>query len=265
VPELEEIDKRLAAAPDSGFQARAVHEYETIRLLVSSHVDLDAARILDFGCGVGIGAASFALRHPRATVFGTDVVQPDRERLRRECHKQTGLSLPENLSLFRSEAGTLPDEVCDMDLIYAWSVFEHVSFTQIRGTLRLIRGRLRANGIVLLQINPLYFSPMGSHLYRHDSTPWVHLLYQSDVLKDKVMRSAAPEGTKVRQWEQFEALNRATADDIKEAAQVAGFSLVFEERLRSAERPPPRLLRVYDREVLITEEVRFVLASRGPR
>ena len=259
VPELEEIDKRFAAAPDRGFRGRAFHEYWIIRRLVKSHVDLDVARILDFGCGVGIAAASFALRHPRATVFGTDVLQPDPERLRRECYQQTGVSLPENLSLLLAEAGSLPDQVCDMDLIYAWSVFEHVNFTQIVDAMHLIRARLRANGIFLLQMNPLYFSPKGSHLYRCHLPPWAHLLYQSDVLKDEVMRSAHPEARKIREWEQFEALNKATADDIKEAAQQAGFSLLLEERLPTAEIPPPRLLRVYQREVLETEEVRLLL------
>jgi SAM-dependent methyltransferase len=259
VPELEEIDKRFAAAPDREFRGRAFHEYWIIQRVVKSHVDLDVARILDFGCGAGIAAASFALRHPKATVFGADVLQPDPEKLRKKCYKQTGFSLPENLSLFWSEAGSLPDQVCDMDLIYAWSVFEHVNFTQIVDTMRLIRVRLRANGIFLLQINPLYFSPRGSHLYRYDLTPWAHLLYQSDVLKDEVMRSTVSEDTKIREWGQFEALNKATADDIKEAAQEAGFLLVFEERLHTAETPPPRLLRVYQREALSTEELRLLL------
>jgi SAM-dependent methyltransferase len=260
VAELEEIDKRLAAAPDREFRGRAFHEYWIIRRLVTNHVDLDVARILDFGCGKGIAAASFALRHPRATVFATDLFQADPERLRREYDKQTGFSLPENLSFFWSEAGSLPEQICDMDLIYAWSVFEHVNFTQIADTMRLIRARLRANGIVLLQINPLYFSPKGSHLYRYDPTPWAHLLDQSDVVKDKVMRSDVPEDTKIREWEQFKALNKASADDIKEAAHRAGFSVVFEERLLTNEIPPPRLLRVYDREALITEELRLLLA-----
>ena len=43
------------------------------------------------------------------------------------------------------------------------------------------------------------------------------------------------------------------------AAQQAGFSLLLEERLPTAETPPPRLLRVYQREVLETEEVRLLL------
>jgi hypothetical protein len=51
VPELEEIDKRFAAAPDRGFRGRAVSEYGTIQRLVKSHVDLDVARILDFCAG----------------------------------------------------------------------------------------------------------------------------------------------------------------------------------------------------------------------
>jgi cyclopropane fatty-acyl-phospholipid synthase-like methyltransferase len=260
VPGLEEIDKRLAAAPDPAFRGRVFHEYWIIRRLVKSHVDLDAARILDFGCGEGIAAASFALRHPKATVFGTDVLEVRPERLRKKYDEQTGFSLPENLSLFLTEVGSLPDQVCDMDLIYAWSVFEHVNFNQIADTMRLLRARLRPNGIFLLQTNPLYFSPKGSHLDRYDPTPWAHLLNQSDVLKDKVMRSAHPEVRKIREWEQFEALNKATADDIKEAAHHAGFSVVFEERLLTEEAPPQRLLQVYNLEVLTTEELRLLLA-----
>ena len=46
---------------------------------------------------------------------------------------------------------------------------------------------------------------------------------------------------------------------LREAAQQAGFSLLFEERLRTTETPPPRLLRVYHREVLETEELRLLL------
>lgn len=258
--ELEQIERRFADAPDPGFRARAVDEYNTIRGLVGRYVDFEAARILDFGCGAGIAAASFALRHPKATVFGADISRPDQEQLQALCRKQIGFAPPENLSLFWNEAGMLAAEICNLDMIYTWSVFEHVNFAQIADTLRLIRGRLRANGIVLLQINPLYFSPRGSHLYRYDPTPWMHLLHPIDVLKDKVVRSTIPRNTKVREWQQFEGLNRATIHDIKEAANDAGFSLLLEEKADTVEEPPDRLLRIYDRDVLIAEELRLVLA-----
>jgi len=259
VPELEEIEKRFASAPDPGFRARAAHEYGIIRSFVRGRVEFKTARVLDFGCGAAIAAASIALRHPRATVFGADVVQPDRDRLQTQFDEQAGLPLPENLSLFMAESGTLPREICDLDLIYAWSVFEHVDFEQITDVMRLIRERLSAKGVVLLQIKPLYFSPWGSHLYRYDSTPWVHLLQARDVLKNKVMSSNAPAVTKMREWQQFESLNKATADDIKEAAQRAGFSVLREERLPTREKPPPRLLRLYSSEALTTEELRLLL------
>ena len=235
------------------------HEYRTIRRFVRDRVSLDSARVLDFGCGEGIAAASFALRHPAAKVFALDIVPPDFGLLRQKLADQTSLELPTNLALFCGDPGTLPEEICDLDLIFAWSVFEHVNFSQLTETMRLLRGRLGVGGALLIQINPLFFSPRGSHLYRYDASPWVHLLCQADALKTVVMNSSWPEKVKLREWAQFESLNRATGGDIKDAAGNAGLSIVLEEQLRIAETPPPRLLRVYHEDVLMTEEIRLLL------
>ena len=259
LPEPAGIEAVLAASPDPGFRARVMHEYGIIRRMTRHRVDLESARVLDFGCGQGIAAASFALRHPGATIFGLDIFPHVPERLRRILAEQTGAEIPENLSLLFSEPGSLPGEVCDLDLIYAWSVFEHVSFSQLAETMKLLKGRLRASGALCLQICPLYFSPKGSHLYRFDSTPWIHLIHEHDALKSIVMMSTWPEETKQREWKQFETLNRATADDICEAARAAGFSLAAQERLQTSETPPARLMSAYNPDALLTEEVRLLL------
>jgi SAM-dependent methyltransferase len=256
---MQEIEGKLAAAPDLGFRARALHEYRTVRKVTEPHVSLDSARILDFGCGEGIAAASFALRFPEAAVFGVDVLPPNKKRLQQKFRQQIALDLPSNLTLTSSKPGTLPDEIADIDLIFAWSVFEHVSFSQLIDTMRLLRGRLRSGGVFFLQISPLYFSPKGAHLYRFDSTPWLHLLHEADALKAMVMNAEMPEATKLHEWRQFETLNRATADDIIAAALAAGFSLAFEERLRVPDEPPPRLIRAYNRDALVTDEIRLLL------
>jgi hypothetical protein len=86
---------------------------------------------------------------------------------------------------------------------------------------------------------PALFFAKGISSLSIRSIQWTHLLNLSDVLKDKVMRSAQPEGTRIREREHFEALNKATPDDIKEAAQQAEFSLAFEQRLPTTATPLP--------------------------
>ena len=255
----EVIEKQLAAAPDLGFRSRVMHEYGTIFRLVRKQVHLEQARVLDFGCGEGLAAASFALRHPQAEIYATDIVLPDRVRLEKRCAEQANLALPENLFLSGNPPGQLAKELAEMDLIYAWSVFEHVCFADLIQTMGLLKTRLRSGGVVVIQICPLFFSPRGSHLSRYDASPWAHLLTQHDRLKNLVLESAWPEPTKRREWEQFESLNRATAEDIVQAAAEAGYTTLFEERLSTKETPPARLLRAYAREALVTEEIRLVL------
>jgi SAM-dependent methyltransferase len=259
---MQEIEGKFSAAPDVGFRARALHEYRTVRKVTEPYVSLDSARILDFGCGEGIAAASFALRFPEAAVFGVDVLPPNKKKLQQKLQQQIALDLPSNLTLTSSNPGTLPDEIADIDLIFAWSVFEHVSFSQLIDTMRLLKARLRSGGMFFLQISPLYFSPKGAHLYRFDSSPWLHLLHEADALKAMVMNSEMPEAAKLHEWRQFETLNRATADDIVAAALAAGFSLEFEERLCVPDEPPARLIRAYNRDALVTDEIRLLL--RGP-
>jgi SAM-dependent methyltransferase len=260
--ETQGIEARLAAAPDLGFRARVLHEYRIVAEATRSRMALDTARILDFGCGEGIAAASFALRLPNATVFGVDILPPNVKRLRQKLQQQVGVEVPSNLFLAGSEPGTLPDEMAGIDLIFAWSVFEHVSFAQLVETMRLLRQRLTPTGLFFLQISPLYFSPKGAHLYRFDSSPWTHLLHEVDALKGMVTNSDAPERMKVHEWKQFEGLNRATADDIVATARDAGFAIVSEERLRVAHEPPARLIRAYNRDALVTEEIRLLLRPR---
>jgi SAM-dependent methyltransferase len=258
---MQEIEERLAAAADVGFRTRCLHEYRTVLQATKAHLSLESARILDFGCGQGIAAASFALRLPEALVMGVDILPPNRKRLQQRFLQQVGIDLPPNLKLLEGAPGTLPLEVKDLDLIYAWSVFEHVSFPQLVDTMRLLKERLRSKGLFFLQISPLYFSPKGAHLYRFDPSPWVHLLHETDVLKAIVMGTAEPEAAKIREWTQFETLNRATADDIVAAALAAGFSLESEARRRIADEPPVRLTRAYNRDALVTEEIRLLLRA----
>jgi SAM-dependent methyltransferase len=253
----------FARCSDPEFRARAVHEWGTIRRFVAGRIPWPTARILDFGCGRGIAAASIALRLPEATVFGCDIVPPNREVLEDLLREQIAAAIPRNLHVTSSEPGTLPDAIADLDLIYAWSVFEHVRFDRLVATLELLRERLRPRAFVFLQVNPLYFSPRGSHLYRFLPQPWSHLELQLDVMRAAVADAHdVSQQMREREWEQFMTLNRATTDDLLSAAREADFQIVLHETLSTEVEPSVRLLQIYSREILTTEEVRILLRKK---
>ena len=118
--------------------------------------------------------------------------------------------------------------------------------------MSLIRQRMKPGGIFVLQIDPLYFSPRGSHLYGHLPEPWVHLLQQTSVLYEDVLRSAAGQQEKEREWTQFLELNRTTADEQIAFAVSSGFELIEQKRVHTQLVPPERLLACYSRDVLTT-------------
>ncbi len=242
---------------DKAFRARAVHEYKMVARYLGSA--FDNCRILDFGCGEGIAAASFALRHPSSTVFGTDIQTVDPARLRGKLERFLGASWPDNLDLRLVPPSALPADIADLNVIYSWSVFEHVRADLIVPILRMLHERLRSGGKLFLQIDPLYFCARGAHLYGAIPEPWCHLIHQTDVLHDKLYASTLPTLSKDRLWAQYRTLNRATAGDIMDACISVGFSVDKHETLKSDVEPPSKLLRAYSSDALTTTELRLVL------
>src|SRR5207248_9362017 len=93
---------------------------------MAEHGGLEGKDILEFGCGEGTTALAIALQHHRARVVGI-YIMPDPERCLPLAKDQLGLDeLPSNFSLHRVSAGKMHNSSDRLDLIYAWSVFEHV-------------------------------------------------------------------------------------------------------------------------------------------
>jgi SAM-dependent methyltransferase len=253
---LKEVEKAIQSAADDGFKVRATSEYNRIKGWVRGEIDLSTAQILDFGCGDGVPAASFALRHPGATVFATDVEAVSPATLERTLQRQVGMNMPKNLYLSTIRAGKLPDQG-DFDLINAWSVFEHVHEDWIEEILRELKKRLKRRGRLFLMSEPLYFSPRGSHLYRYFEAPWHHLLLSFDALRNAVISEQAGE-REIREWQQFLELNRMTAQQLRELALGVGFSVAREQVFRTDLIPPVRLTQIYHLEVLLTTGVQIM-------
>lgn len=248
----EPIETLLANAPDPGFKGRANYEYNTIKGWVGKRIDLERAKVLDFGCGQGIAATSFALRHPQAKVQGLDIEPVKQGELKAIYRKQIGRDLPPNVAFVEAAPGQLPVGK-DLDLIFAWSVFEHVREDLMTELFRSLKSRLAKNGLLFVQVNPLYFSPRGSHLYNYFKSPWHHLILSLESLREGVL-SDQPNEREQREWTQFLDLNRLTARDIIGRATDAGLKLVREQHFKTDLAPPPRLTRIYDKDVLTTNE-----------
>jgi len=247
---LEFLDAAFAAAPDAGFRGRVLSEYRTIKHWVKDRIDWDSAKILDFGCGGGIAAASIALRHPQAQVAGFDILSVDVDELAHLFDRQAGQALPPNLSFLSAFS---EDDAGDAgyDLVYSWSVFEHIRASQIAPVCRAIKSSLKPDGLFFMQIDPLYFSPRGSHLYRFFKEPWHHLSLSVSELREGARAPANGElGT--REWQQFIELNRLTGRQIIDHAQQGGLRLIRHQFFSTDLKPPSPLLDIYSADVLTT-------------
>ncbi|HTR12127.1 MAG TPA: class I SAM-dependent methyltransferase, partial [Roseiarcus sp.] len=111
---------------DPAYRTNLVELPRIISSWVEDYLQLESSRILDFGCGDGTTALGFALYSRARSVVGVDIMEgPD------HCaplaQKHLGLrDLPAKLSLHRVLPGNLHNTVDRFDLIYSWSVFEHV-------------------------------------------------------------------------------------------------------------------------------------------
>lgn len=260
---LVEIDAIFKSSTPPWFHARTWHEYSTIRPLVAPYVDLDTATVLDFGCGdLPIAAVSVALRHPGATVHGTDIAHIDPVRLQTVLHQHSGLDVPGNVHLQVVLPNSLPEHLRDLDLIYSWSVFEHIPASDVTRNFSVIRERLAPEGLFLFQNGGLYFHTDGSHLkHLFPDEPWHHLVYSLAELQQKVFASPRPEASNRGNWQQFIELNRLTADDFMDAASDAGLKVIWQDRRQQGD-PPAHLLRSYTEDALKTAEIRALFRAK---
>ncbi len=217
---------------------------------VGDKINFENARILDNGCGQGIAAASFALRHSQSTVLGVDVEPHSERHLGDILKKEIGRDIPANLRFETVELTKIPGNET-FDFIYAWSVFEHIREELLVDTFAALKQRLSKGGFLFIFSNPLYFSPQGSHLYKYFKSPWHHLTLPLDQLREGVVSSDF-RASEIREWQQFLQLNRLTALDLMGRASGGGLKRLRHHMSKTELVPPPRLTRVYDNDALTT-------------
>lgn len=111
---------------------------------------LDGARVLDFGCGYGrLARLMYHFTDPDA-LYGVD---PWDESIRL-CHAH---GLVENFLLSDYLPETLPTGGLRFDLIYAFSVFTHLSERTAKLCMRTLREALADDGLLAVTIRPVEY------------------------------------------------------------------------------------------------------------
>jgi len=226
------------------------------------YIEVEGAQILDFGCGEGTTALGLALRGHARRVVGVDI-GPDPDLCAPYARQHLDLdTLPINLELKRVEAGRLHNDVDQFDLIYSWSVIEHVREDLLDPTLTLLHDRLRDTGLLFIQIAPLYYSSEGSHLFHKIPERWGHLRHQHSEYIAK-LRNACDRDAEYRALvETYETLNRITVPQLLAAIRGAGFTILREHYGEEDFEVPSDVAAVYDPAVVRMAQV-VILARRG--
>jgi SAM-dependent methyltransferase len=249
----------VATIQNKGVRDRFEHIYKSVSHWCKSGLDGDEKAILDFGCGAGVSALRFAIENPSSIVHGCDISDA-LFRLDRIAKEDIGIpTLPDNLELKQIVDGEFPFNGMKYDVIYSWSVFEHINIDLMDGIINNLKSILKPTGILFIQINPLYYSSRGAHLYDFVSDPWCHLIHQHDNLKEKVFSNSTKNiNQKKFHWDEYEKLNKITADTLISFFKKNDFELIREDRTIEDLQPPESLLQIYNEYVLRTCSIKLL-------
>lgn len=256
---------------DDWFASHFRYAADVVHDALSPVVDPSSSTLLDFGCYDGITGLGLMLRHAWRRVIGVDI-DPGFDALPRLAGEQIRLArLPPALEFRRIRANESLAPIGRVDAIMSWSVFEHVERSILDRVVADFHSVLAPGGYCFLQVDPLFFSPLGSHLGRFATAPWAHLRMTDDELERFVLAAAPGVVPADEITEQFRSmsfdeykrfifrhyreLNRVTADELIALFRRNRFELVWERRRRTDEAIPEDLLGRYDEDLLRTCEI----------
>lgn len=214
-------------------------------------------RCLDFGCDLGLKTLGYAMCGKFSEVVGVDV-QNNYVNLKNVHARFSKFpDFPPNLSfLLSSPEDPVPSRKI-FDCIISWSVFEHIDLAILANVVHVLHGKLARSGYAFIQVNPLFYSPMGAHLWGL-LEPWEHLDSDASV-KRLIFERADSEARASAAWELFGTLNRLRLEDFRQLFFENGFECLDERVGKTDLTPPLHLRQQYSEEDLRTEGFQFVL------
>lgn len=245
---------------------------------ISEEVDIAAATIVDFGCGDGTTGLGVADNFSPKMVIGVDIRDSFKNIDAIAQHMTPKRRLPSNISFLKiNPSERLADKV-RANVVFSWSCFEHIERRHLASIFKDIYDLLPDGGVFFLQIEPLYFSPYGSHLAAYIAQPWHHLLVSEEELRDKVRAASLRDEVKANirnsavsleqrksyHLRQYSILNRLTADEILKIGTATGFTVKKEMRTAVDIEPPAALIEQYGIDILRTNETRVLFKKIKP-
>jgi len=266
--------RRELAAQDAWFHSHYVIAPNMVVGALQAATLPASARILDLGCGDGIMALGVCEASERIVVGSdlTDAFQTLPGRVAEalgDAH-----AIPSRLGFAQAVPGApLPFPDDHFDAGYSWSVFEHVD--GVDALLREVVRVLKPGARFFLQIEPLYYSPFGSHLRRLIPRPWAHLnMSPADYLaeaaaatdqvrpeeKDVLYQLNAFESVKRYLIGEYASLNRITSRQLVDRVLAAGLLIERCELGQVSAASVPSALRArFPMHDLRTQEIRLML------
>jgi 2-polyprenyl-3-methyl-5-hydroxy-6-metoxy-1,4-benzoquinol methylase len=224
---------------DQWFHDHLESAHDILAFLGGDGLSLEGRRVADIGCGDGIIDLGLAHLGRPAELVGFDLKPTDTVALLERSRRYGFLdALPPNLTFRGSSVDGIPAEPGSFDTLISWSCFEHVSQPDVMA--RDMRRVVTDDGILMLQLWPFYFSAHGAHLQDWFPEGWAHLVRSDDELRAGVFADASADGGWPEyKWQEYQALNQITIDDLQAALQGAGFRITKVQLIAHGVHLPP--------------------------
>jgi SAM-dependent methyltransferase len=234
-------------APTEHDQSRWFEEHyhsaaqQIIDFITSDGITLEGATIADVGSGDGIIDVGVVLSARPAKLVGFDIRPTDAEALRRAMQAaEIEEELPDanRLAFVQSDVATIPAPNDTFDVVFSWSVFEHVE--RPIAMFHEIHRILKPSGVLFLQLWPFYGSQHGGHLWQSIDEPFAHL-DRSPFQVEKDLQGKRGTDQSRSADDEFRSLNRITVDALQHAMLAARLRISKVELIAEPVHIPPSL------------------------
>jgi SAM-dependent methyltransferase len=225
---------------------------DVIAFIAADGIELAGATIADIGSGDGIIDLGVTLKARPAKLVGYDLKAADPEALRRAM-AAAGLDeqLPEQdvLAFVQSDPDHVPAPNDTFDIVFSWSVFEHVS-NPVR-MLQEVHRILKPDGIFFLQLWPFFYSQHGGHLWLTIDEPFAQLTRSPFEVEAALKGEPATDPSRPAD-DEFRSLNRLTLDALQRALLAAHLRIAKIELISEAAHVPASLAHLPISELAIS-------------
>lgn len=214
---------------------------QVIDFLAGDGIEFAGKTVADVGSGDGLIDYGVFVKGKPAKLVGYDIRPTDVDVLRRllaAAGHDEELPSADVFAFAESQVDGVPAPDGYFDIVYSWSVFEHVD-RPIR-MLSEIRRILKPGGCLFLQLWPFFGSQHGGHLWQNVDEPFAQLRHSPFELNDVLRGKAATDPTRPAD-DEFRSLNRITLDGLQRALLAAGLRISKVELLSEAVHVPPEL------------------------